>query len=262
MKVYYDGYHFSAVSPDIYNPYSILNAMQKKRINSFWFESGTPTFLIEKLNEFNVLPSEIGGQWVAEDQFDAPTDNMVSALPLLYQSGYVTIKKYNDELNCYFLDVPNKEVREGLMKTLLPHNVLDNNVARKMIVDATFAFHRDDIDSALNYMKNYFLKVPYANNTKSEEHYQQMLYVMFDLMGGHPTLEQHTSGGRIDLALRSKTTIYVIELKTNDTAKSALDQINNKNYAAFYASDGLAIVKIGISFDTSKGTIEDWEVER
>ena len=262
LKNNYDGYHFSEYSPDIYNPFSLFMSVNNCKLGSYWFESGTPSYLIAMLDKFNVQPSEIGGQWVAVDQFNAPIENMISLIPLLYHSGYITIKKYDSDIDFFFLDIPNKEVRDGLMKMLLPHYVSDFNVARKMIADAALAFRCNDIDAALNHLKNYFLKVPYTNDIKYEGHYQQMLYVMFDLMGGHPVIETHTSGGRIDLTLRSKTTIYIIELKINDSAQSALDQINSNNYAAFYAAEGLDIVKIGIHFDTSTRTIEEWIVER
>ena len=262
MKKNYDGYHFSAESPDIYNPYSLLNALQDRRIADYWFESGTPTFLIEKLNEFHVLPSEIGGKWASVKEFDAPTDNMVSVLPLLYQSGYVTIKEYDIDMDSYRLEIPNKEVRDGLMDVLLPYYVVDSNAARNIIKEAAYAFRHDDVDGALGQLKDFFSKLPYCDNTKYEGHYQQLLYVMLQIMGSVPTVETHTAAGRIDLAVRSNTTIYIIELKIKETARAALKQINDNDYAAFYKGEGLKIVKIGLRFDTKIGTIADWVIER
>ena len=262
LKTNYDGYHFSPYSPDIYNPYSLLNAFQDKLLKDYWFNTGTPTFLIKMLDKFGVVPSEIGG-WFFEKDFDMPTETMHSATPLLYQSGYITIKSYDPETDRYFLDMPNKEVRKGLIENLLPNYVDNPNAAENMIVEAKVAFRHDDMDKALGYLKEYFLKLPQTKNIKcSEGHYQQMLYSMFLLMDGSPRLEVDTAGGRINLSLKSKTTCYIIELKINKTAQAALDQINENNYAAFYANEGLKIVKIGISFDTTKGTIEEWVVER
>ena len=261
LKENYDGYHFTKNSPDIYNPFSLLMAFQKREIKPYWFNTGTPTFLIRMLDKYGVEPAEIGG-YAFEKDFDMPTETIQSATPLLYQSGYTTIKGYDRETNRYFLDMPNKEVRQGLIENLLPNYVENTNAAENMIVEAKVAFRHDDMDGALTRLKEYFLKLPQTKNIKrSEGHYQQMLYSMFLLMDGSPRLEVDTAGGRIDLSIKSKTTRYIIELKINKTAQAALDQINKKNYAAFYAHEGLKIVKIGISFDTTKGTIEEWAVD-
>ena len=263
LKDNYDGYHFSKKSPDIYNPFSLLMAFQSREINNYWFNTGTPTYLIKMLDKFGTQPSEIVNLQATADEFDTPTETMLSAIPLLYQSGYITIKGYDPEYDRYRLDVPNREVRVGLFRSLLPNYVENVNMARNLIIDATIDFRHDDMDSALTRLKEYFLKLPQTKNIKcSEGHYQQMLYSMFLLMDGSPRLEVDTAGGRIDLSLKSKTTCYIIELKINKTAQAALDQINENNYAAFYANEGLKIVKIGISFDTTKGTIEEWVVER
>ena len=265
LKENYDGYHFSIKSPDIYNPYSIFSALRKSDINSYWFESGTPTFLIKMMNEFGVVPSEIGGYEAVKEEFDMPTDNIESITPLMYQSGYITIKDYDESSDAYRLDIPNREVRNGLMQCLLKNYVVSSprSSAMVMIRRAAADFRNDDIDSALARLKDYFLTLPKTNNImQSEGHYQQMLYAMFSLMDGSPRLEVTTSGGRIDLSLRSKTTIYIVELKIQETAQAALKQINDNDYAAFYKGEGQKRVKIGIRFDTSQGTIADWVVER
>ena len=262
LKETYDGYHFSIKSPDIYNPYSLLTALKKGRIDQFWFETGTPTMLIRMMDKFRVQAGEIGNYRASSRDFDTPTESLKSMTPLLYQSGYITIKSYDAESDRYLLDIPNKEVREGLMESLLPNYVTNDCLAKNVFVDAAIDFRHDDIGTALTRLKTYFSTLPYADNINTEGHYQHMLYIMFDLMGGHPTLETRTSNGRIALTLRSKTTIYIIELKINDTAQSALDQINSKDYSSLYALEHLAIVKIGIKFDTSKRTIEEWVVER
>ena len=263
LKENYDGYHFSKKSPDIYNPFSLLMAFQSREIKPYWFNTSTPTYLVNMLDKYNVQPSEIVNFRATEDEFDTPTETMQYIIPLLYQSGYITIKEYEPDYNRYILDVPNSEVRVGLFHSLLPNYVENVNMARNLIIDAVVDFRRDNMDSALTRLKEYFLKLPQTKNIKcSEGHYQQLLYSMFLLMDGSPRLEVDTAGGRIDLSLKSESTRYIIELKINKTAQAALDQINGNNYAAFYAHEGLKIVKIGISFDTTKGTIEEWVVEK
>ena len=265
LKLNYDGYHFSVSSPDIYNPYSLLTAFKKRRIDYYWFGSGTPIPLIKMLNQFNVDPTSIDGNMVFAEQFNAPTESMTSVIPLLYQSGYLTISGYDPDSGLYTLDIPNQEVRIGLMRCLLANYIaapIEDSPALAIIALAGVDLRKNNVDGALQRLQTYLSTIPYASNIKTEGHYQHMLYVMFDLMGAHPDIEKNTSSGRIDFTFRSKTTIYIIELKIDDTAQAALNQINDKEFANRYTLDGLPIVKIGISFNTTKRTIEEWVVER
>lgn len=205
LKENYDGYHFTYPSPDIYNPFSLLTAMEKGKIGSYWFGSGTPTYLIKMLDKFGVKPSEIGRKQLKSSAFDAPTETMTDAVPLLYQSGYITIKDYNKMLDLYTLDIPNKEVRLGLMESLLPHYV-DNKTpeATTMVAYLFYDIQNGDMDAALHRLQEFLSTIPYCDNTKFEGHYQQVFYIIFSLLGYYVDVEVRTPRGRVDIVLRTK----------------------------------------------------------
>ena len=263
LKAYYDGYHFSPASPDVFNPYSLLNCFTRKNFGYYWFASGTPTYLINMMKKFDVLPSDISRIEADDSEFDAPTENMQTIMPLLYQSGYITIKDYNKEFNFYTLDVPNKEVKVGLTKALIPSYVSQNtlattNTARRIAQ----CLAKQDMDGALQLLKTYLGTIPYCDNTDYEGHYQQVLYIIFSLLTDYLVdVEVHTPNGRVDIAMISRTNLYVIEIKMNKSAEAAMEQINLKDYRQRFALCGLPIVKVGINFDTEKHTIDNWTIE-
>ena len=262
LKKQYDGYHFTWPSPDIFNPFSLLNAMQDRRLDSYWFASGTPTYLIEMLRKFDVLPSEIKNIEAEAFDFDAPTENMQSITPLLYQSGYITIKDYNKNFNYYTLSIPNKEVRIGLLRSLVPSYVqtstlVVNNTARKMAQ----LIVNDDVDSALSLLQKFLQTVPYCDNASSEGHYQQVMFIVFSLLSNYiADVEVRTPSGRVDMVMRTNKALYLFELKMNKSAAAAMKQIDLKDYPARFAMCGLPIVKVGINFDDERRTINDWEI--
>ena len=259
----YDGYHFTWPSADIFNPFSLLNARQDRRLDSYWFASGTPTYLIEMLRKFDVLPSDISHTEVPASAFDAPTENMSSITPLLYQSGYITIKDYDKTSRLYTLDIPNGEIRVGLMESLLPNYVERRWEAGMTIIAKMYrALYNNDLDGMLSLLQAYLLTVPYCNNANSEGHYQQMLYIIFSLFGRYVDVEVHTPRGRVDMVMRSANTIYLIELKLNKDADTAMEQINLRDYAPKFALCNLPIVKVGINFDSERRTISDWKIVR
>ena len=257
LKENYDGYHFTYPSPDIYNPFSLLTAMEKGKIGSYWFGSGTPTYLIKMLDKFGVKPSEIGRKQLKSSAFDAPTETMTDAVPLLYQSGYITIKDYNKMLDLYTLDIPNKEVRLGLMESLLPHYV-DNKTpeATTMVAYLFYDIQNGDMDAALHRLQEFLSTIPYCDNTKFEGHYQQVFYIIFSLLGYYVDVEVRTPRGRVDIVLRTRTTLYLMELKLNKSAGEAMEQIDLKNYPERFALCGLPIVKVAVSFDSERCTME------
>ena len=261
LKENYDGYHFTYPSPDIYNPFSLLTAMEKVKIGSYWFGSGTPTYLIKMLDKFGVKPSEIGRKQLKSSAFDAPTETMTDAVPLLYQSGYITIKDYNKMLDLYTLDIPNKEVRLGLMESLLPHYV-DNKTpeATTMVAYLFYDIQNGDMDAALHRLQEFLSTIPYCDNTKFEGHYQQVFYIIFSLLGYYVDVEVRTPRGRVDIVLRTRTTLYLMELKLNKSAGEAMEQIDLKNYPERFALCGLPIVKVAVSFDSERCTIGDWKI--
>ncbi len=262
LKEHYDGYHFSKASPDVFNPYSLLNCFAKRELGNYWFASGTPTYLINTMRQFDTLPTDIGRVEADESEFDAPTEGMTTIMPLLYQSGYITIKDYNRDYNYYTLDVPNKEVKVGLTRALIPSYVTQNtlattNTARRIAQ----ALNKQDMDGALQLLQDFLGTVPYCNVTNYEGHYQQMLFIIFTLLTAYVVdVEIHTPNGRVDIVLLTNTDLYIIELKLNKSAQAAMQQINLKNYAQRFALAGKPITKVGINFDSTKGNIEDWVI--
>ena len=263
LKENYDGYHFSPVSPDVFNPYSLLKCFDEKNFGAYRFASGTPTYLINMMKKFEVLPSDISRVEADESEFDAPTENMPTIMPLLYQSGYITIKDYDKEFNYYTLDVPNKEVKVGLTKALIPSYVTPNtlattNTARRIAQ----CLAKQDMEGALQLLKTYLGTVPYCNDTRYEGHYQQVLYIIFSLLTDYLVdVEVHTPHGRVDIVMLSRTNLYIIEVKMNKDAQTAMQQIDLKDYRQRFALCGKPVVKVGINFDSDKGNIEDWEIE-
>ena len=263
LKENYDGYHFSPSSPDIFNPFSLLTCFKKKEFGFYWFSSGTPTFLINMMKKFDVLPSEISKIEADASEFDAPTENMTTLTPLLYQSGYITIKDYDKEFNFYTLDVPNKEVKVGLTRALIPSYVSPNTLAATNTVRRIAqCLAKQDMEGALQLLQTYLGTVPYCTGTHYEGHYQQMLYIIFSLLTNYLVdVEVHTPNGRVDIVMLSRTHLYLIEIKMNKDAQAAMQQIDLKEYHKRFALCGKPIVKVGINFDSTKGNITDWKIE-
>ena len=221
LKENYDGYHFTYPSPDIYNPFSLLTAMSKGKIGSYWFGSGTPTYLIKMLNKFGVEPSEIGPLAAKSSAFNAPTETMTTIIPLLYQSGYITIKGYDEELDLCTLDIPNKEVRLGLMESLLPDYVASKtSEATTMVAYLSRDIRNGDMDAALLRLQTFLSAIPQCDNTKYEGHYQQIFYIIFSLLDYYVDVEVRTPRGRVDMVLRTQTTLYILELKLDKVRQS------------------------------------------
>ena len=261
----YDGYHFTYPSPDIFNPYSLLNCFSKEKIGAYWFGSGTPTFLIEMMRKFGTTPMEIGEREMADvSDFDAPTEMMDSIVPLLYQSGYVTIKGYDEETNLYELGIPNNEIRIGLFKSLLPNYLSQSSQKGKVaIAQMSVLIKKGDIDEALELLRTFLATVPYCENTKYEGHFQQLMYVVFSLLTDYRiVVEQRTAKGRTDITMETQDHIYIMELKFGKTADEALAQINANHYADAFAMSDKKIVKVGIGFDVKdERNITEWRVE-
>ena len=264
LKENYDGYHFSAKSPDLYNPFSLLNCFSTREFGAYWFSSGTPTYLIKMMRKFKVMPTNISKMYAKSSAFDAPTENMTAITPLLYQSGYLTIKGYDKFSKLYTLDLPNKEIKVGLFESLLP-NYLEGMFAQNgdvAIAQMSVLIRQDNMDGALQLLQTFLGTVPYCNVTNYEGHYQQMLYIIFSLLTGYVVdVEVHTPKGRLDIVMLTHTRLYIIELKLNKNAQAALQQINLKNYAQRFALCGKPVSKVGINFDSTTGNIEDWVIE-
>ena len=265
LKDHYDGYHFCWPSPDVFNPYSLLNCFADGRMDDYWFGSGTPTYLINMMRKYDFLPTDLGEAIeVGKKDFDAPTETMTTIVPLLYQSGYVTIKGYDKPTKLYLLALPNQEIRVGLYGSLLPHYLTDKSAkANTTIAKMSVLVKKGDMDAAFCLLNNFLETVPYCDNTHYEGHWQQTLYIMFALLTNYDILvEQHTAKGRIDITMETADTIYVMELKFNKSAEEALAQIEAKHYADAFKMSGKKMVKIGLNFsvkDEVNGL--EWKIE-
>ena len=257
----YDGYHFSDNSQDVFNPFSLVKALNAQRIAPYWFGSGTPTFLLRQLDHFNVNPATLEGQDVVLSSFDRSPEEMTDALPLLYQSGYLTIKKYDPMFNEYTLGIPNKEVRDGLLKSLIPHYInprsTDNDA---FLLGFCKAVYRNDINAALEHMQAYMAKIPYDLENRSEKHFQTILYLMFSFINIYIRTEVKSAAGRADAVMHMPDAVYVFELKVDKSADEALAQIDDRGYMIPYKAEGKRLVKVGISFDSTQRTISEWKV--
>ena len=265
LKDHYDGYHFCWPSPDVFNPYSLLNCFADGRMDDYWFGSGTPTYLINMMRKYEFLPADLGEAIeVGKKDFDAPTETMTTIVPLLYQSGYVTIKGYDKPTKLYLLALPNQEIRVGLYGSLLPHYLTDKSAkANTTIAKMSVLVKKGDMNAAFCLLNDFLETVPYCDNTHYEGHWQQTLYIMFALLTNYDILvEQHTAKGRIDITMETADTIYVMELKFNKSAEEALAQIEAKHYADAFKMSGKKMVKIGLNFsvkDEVNGL--EWKIE-
>ena len=259
---FYDGYHFSKKSEDIFNPFSLVKALNARDIAPYWFGSGTPSYLIKTLQKYHVNVMDIEKKSCDVDDFDVSPEMMTSALPLLYQSGYLTIKKYNPLLHRYTLEYPNREVKIGMLKSLAPNYLspisLDNN---SLVGDFLEKLYEADVEGAMVRLKAYLASISNRLSNKSERDFQTVFYLVFNLMGAHMRVEVKSAIGRANAVMHMPDTIYVFELKVDKSAEEALAQIDEKGYMLPYHSEGKRLVKIGISFDSTQRTISEWKIK-
>ena len=261
LKKQYDGYHFSKNCEDIYNPFSLFNALNAREYKNYWFSTGTPTFLIELLQNVQFDVRMMDGMTAMDDQFDAPTEVITDPIPVLYQSGYLTIKDYDPMFKTYTLAYPNSEVRYGFTEALLPRYV--HRFPREntfYIVSFLQDLMKGDIESCLERTRSFFASIPPDLENKTEKHYQTIFYLLFRLMGQYVDVEVKSAIGRADVVLKLANAIYVFEFKYDSTPEEALAQIDSKQYTIPYQSDGRRVVKIGVNFDSATRTIGDWKI--
>ena len=262
LRQYYDGYHFSKNSEDVFNPFSLIKALNAQDIAPYWFGSGTPTFLLKQLEKFHVDLTSLERQDVVLSSFDLSPEEMTDALPLLYQSGYLTIKNYDPLFQQYTLGIPNKEVRDGLLNSLVPRYVnprrTDNDA---FLLGFCKAVYRGDIEDALEHMRTYMATIPYDLENHTEKHFQTIFYLMFSFLNIYIRTEVKSAVGRADAVMHMPDTIYVFELKVDKSADEALQQIDDKGYMLPYHKEGKRLVKIGISFDSKKRTLAEWKIK-
>lgn len=270
IKDMYDGYHFSENSSDIYNPFSLLNAFGDEKLTNQWFASGTPTFLIRQLQHFKTDIMSLDSLKVPSSAFDKPTEAMTTALPLLYQSGYLTIKDYDRESGIYTLAIPNQEVRIGYTEGLLPAytGLESEDVQVGFALKFWRALKKQDVDLAMREMQAYLSGVPYVEGFKqklavaatAEGFYEYTLYLIFSMLNAYVRTQVKCAGGRADMVVWLPDTIYVFELKTSGSAQQALEQIDTKDYAIAYQTDKRKVVKVGVKFNIDTRVPEEWVI--
>lgn len=260
LKEKYDGYHFSEHSPNIYNPYSVLNALFDRRFDNYWFATGTPTFLLELLTKNDMEMPDLEDVVATRDQFDTPTDNIGDPIPVLYQSGYLTIKDYANGF--YTLAYPNEEVRVGLNTSMLRYIAPRyGRQSTNFALRFRTAIVNNDIDTAMQALQVFLAGFPYVIHHNRESYFQAIVYTVFITLNFTIHAEARTANGRIDLLVSTSKSIFVMELKLNQSPDIALAQIDSKDYALPYKHDGRKIFKVGINFSTEKKTVVEWKYE-
>ena len=264
MTRQYDGYHFFAGCPGVFNPFSVLNAFKSKVTENFWFQTGTPTYLADLLKESDYdLRLLIDGVEVASSAFSEYRAEASNPLPMIYQSGYLTIKDYDKGLRLYTLGFPNDEVRYGFLNFLLPYYTRVTTDETSFHI-ATFIreLRAGRVDSFMSRVKVFFAGIPYELSDNTERHYQTIFYVIFTLMGQFTEAEVRSSHGRADAVVKTRDTVYVFEFKLNGTAEEALRQIDTGDYLIPYQLSGKRLVKVGVEFSKETRNISRYLVEQ
>lgn len=265
LKSMYDGYHFSEGMTDMYNPFSLVNAFDSGLTKKFWFESATPSALIDMLRQMPPFQlSDIDGKRCPDTAFDLPFDSYQDPLPALYQSGYLTIKDFRADRQMYTLGFPNQEVRTGFADCLyqIISNTRPDNKDRNVFLDAYYDFRdSDDLPAFIEAIKTFYASIPYQweKDNKNEHYYHALLYTLLTAFGAEVRAEEPTAKGQSDLVLLMPKGIYVIEIKYDQSAEEALDQIDRKGYAGKYRLDGRPVTNVGISFSSEERNITEWK---
>ena len=262
LRNYYDGYHFSERSEDVFNPFSLIRALSGQKIAAYWFGSGTPSYLIKSLQKYHVGVMDIEENGVDVDDFDVSPEQMTSALPLLYQSGYLTIKHFNPITHRYRLAYPNQEVKIGMLKSLAPNYLSpishENN---GLVGDLIELLYDGKTEEAMLRLKAYLASISNRLSNKNERDFQTVFYLIFNLMGAHIRVEEDSAIGRADAVVHLPNAVFVFELKYDGTAEAAIRQIDEKGYLIPYSADGKRLIKIGINYDSNQRTITDWVIK-
>ena len=264
LRENYDGYHFCEEErPGVYNPFSLLNALKYQKIDYYWFETGTPTYLVELLKQHQYDLSRIEKEEVVSDVLNSVDIASTNPLPVIYQSGYLTIKGYDKEFGLYLLGFPNQEVKQGFVRFLIPSYT---NVDE---VDSGFEIRRfvrslreGNIEEFMERLQSFLSACPYELEPQQERHFQSVMFILTSLCGYYVEIETHTNKGRMDMTVKTKDYIYIFEFKFNKSAEEALQQINEKGYAEPFAKDERNLIKIGVNFSTECRNIDKWIISQ
>ena len=266
LKRQYDGYHFSRKMTDIYNPFSLLNALDSKSLEDYWFRSGTPTYLIRLLNHFNENVNELTGKYYSPAEFIDYKADVERPLPMIFQSGYLTIKDYDMDFNTFLLDFPNNEVKNGFLTLVASSYLTPEEETEGWIRSAVVAMRKGDVKTLQTMFTSFLASIPYTIRRKEDErererYFQYTFYLIMRLISVYTVhIEKPQSQGRVDCIIETPGYVYIFEFKLDGSADEALLQIEEKGYAREYESDSRVIYKIGASFSSKTGTIEDWKV--
>lgn len=257
----YDGYHFGENTTGMYNPFSVLWTLSERKYGSYWFSTGTPTYLVELLKKTAFHLSDLTNLEVSVEDLEGIHRADINPIPVLFQSGYLTIKGYNEEFGLYILDYPNEEVRQGFVKFLLPYYVYCQQSQHSTLVSKFVTSLRNgDANRFLQLMQVLMADTPYELIRELENHYQNVMYIITKLMGFYIQAEYRTSRGRIDLLIGTDKYVYIIELKFDGSAEEALAQINAKDYALPFAAGDRQVIKIGANIGRESRNIDTWVV--
>ena len=264
LKAQYDGYHFSDRLTDVYNPFSLLNAFDAQRISDYWFKSGTPTYLIRLLSHTDEQMDDITGKFYAPKEFIDYKADVEQPLPMIYQSGYLTIKAFDMDFNLFLLDYPNKEVKEGFL-TMVASKYFDNgDKINPWVREATIFLRKGEVDNFRTGLTSFLASIPYTmrrkeNERERERYFHYTFYLLLRLLSVYTVYtEKVQSQGRVDCVVETPQYVYIFEFKLDGTAEEALQQIEEKGYACEYAADSRKVYKVGASFSSETGTIGDW----
>ncbi|MBQ0008326.1 MAG: AAA family ATPase, partial [bacterium] len=262
LRKMYDGYHFEENAIGVYNPYSLLNALVQNKFGKYWVDSGTPTFLVKLLmnREYNL--EHFSHESVVADEISAIDPDFANPIPVIYQSGYLTIKDYDPDLEQYILGFPNREVEEGFVKRLMK-SFINFEATNTPFNVASFVkdVRAGKTEEFIDRLRSLFADTPYKLIKDLENHYQNILWLLFRLMGFYTHTEYHTSRGRIDLLVKTPLYIYVMEFKLDGTAEEAMAQINSKEYSLPFTVESQTVVKIGMNFSKETRNIEKWIID-
>ena len=261
MRRKYDGYHFHQNSPGVYNPFSLLNALYKKEFGSYWFETGTPTYLVELLQKYDYNLEDMSRVGVDGDTLNSVDSESSNPIPVIYQSGYLTIKGYDPEFQTYTLGFPNEEVEAGFTKFLMPYYICPRGRKSPFLINNFVLDVRGgNTEQFVKRLRSLFADTPYEIVQDLENHYRNVIWLLFKLMGFYTKAEYHTSEGRIDLVVKTPRFCYVMEFKLDGTAEEALEQIQEKNYTLPFEIEDQRIIRIGINFSKETRNIEKYLV--
>lgn len=263
LRSMYDGYHFLENVEGMYNPFSVLSTLKNGKFGSYWFETGTPTYLATLLKKHDYSLEEMAHAEVDEDVLNSVDSESTNPIPVIYQSGYLTIKEYDEEFNLYRLGFPNKEVEDGFVKFLVPFYLNNNKPASAFdIRNYVQDIRQGKVDQFILRLRSLFADTPYELIKDLENHYQNQVWLLHKLLGMYVQAEYHTSDGRIDMVLQTPKFCYVIEFKFDGSAQEAMEQISSKDYALPFVLSGQKIIRIGMNISRETRNIQDCLVEQ